>query len=69
MYISVSDLEFLIHLENRLGASESWSADVERLWQLNDKLVRQRESMNEKTRRVVAERRKSDKTYGRSKKS
>ena len=68
MHITVNDLDFLIKLENRLGSFEDWSPDVERLWQLNEKLLRQREKENAKTAAIIAEKRKTDKTYCRSKK-
>lgn len=67
MYISTADLEFLIHLENKLGHVENWSDDVCKLWELNEKLLKQRRVNNEKTRKVIAERRKIDKNYARSK--
>lgn len=66
--ISIDDLNFLISLENRLGKEENWSKDVIRLWELNDKLLRQRERGNEKSRNAIAARRKMDKNYARSKK-
>lgn len=67
MYISVEDLKFLIQLENKLGEKESWSKDVMRLWELNEKLIRQRGAANEKIRKAIAARRKIDKNYARSK--
>lgn len=67
MHITIDDLNFLISLENRLGKAENWSDDVMRLWELNDKLLRQREASNEKTRVAVATRRATDKNYARSK--
>lgn len=67
MHISVSDLEFLIHLENRLGCFENWSEDVTRLWKLNEKLIKQRDKTNKRTREYVAEQRKTNEFYGRSK--
>ena len=68
MHISIDDLNFLIELENKMGKEQNWSKDVIRLWELNDKLLRQREKGNEKTRNAIAERRKMDKNYARSKK-
>ena len=69
MHISIDDLNFLITLENKLGKEQNWSEDVIRLWELNDKLLRQREKDNERIRKVIAERRKTDKNYARSKKN
>lgn len=66
MYISNKDLEFLIELENELGCSESWSDRVKQLWSLNEKLIKQREKQQKKTREYIAERRKTDKNYART---
>lgn len=68
MYINNKDLEFLIELENELGCDESWSNRVKKLWKLNEKLIKQREENNKKTRKIIAEKRKTDKNYARSKK-
>ena len=68
MYINNKDLEFLIKLENELGCDENWSDRVKQLWRLNEKLIKQREANNKKVRETIAERRKTDKNYARSKK-
>ena len=68
MYINKKDLEFLIKLENELGCNENWSDRVKQLWELNERLIKQRESNNKKTREAIAEKRKKDKNYARSKK-
>ena len=68
MYISNSDLEFLIQLENKLGCLLDWNEDVFKLWSLNEKLLKQRKANNEKTRKYIAERRKVNKNYARGKK-
>lgn len=39
MRITNKDLEFLVELENYLGARESWSPMVSRLWELNERLL------------------------------
>ena len=67
MYINNKDLQFLIKLENELGREENWSDRVQQLWELNERLMKQRENGNKKTREAVAERRKTDKNYARSK--
>lgn len=67
MYISKKDMEFLIELENELGCDENWSDRVKRLWQLNEKLISQREVRNKYTREYIAEKRKTDKNYATSK--
>ena len=69
MHITNSDLELLIHLENKLGAQENWSDDVLALWGLVDRLVRQRDEGRVRTRTAIANRRKTDKNYARSKKN
>lgn len=68
VYISNSDLDFLIYLENKLGCTEDWSEDVCNLWLLNQKLLKQRELTNKKTREYIAARRKINKNYARGKK-
>ena len=42
MRITNDDLDFLVELENYLGAKESWSPMVQRLWLLNDRLLNRR---------------------------
>lgn len=68
MYITIKELEFLIRLEDKLDNIESCSPDVEKLRQLNEKLLKQRDKYNAKTAAIIAEKRKTDKTYCRSKK-
>lgn len=67
MYINNKDLEFLIELENELGCDENWSDRVKKLWELNERLIKQREANNKKTREAIAEKRKTNKNYARSK--
>lgn len=67
MYINNKDLDFLIELENELGQAENWSNRVKKLWELNAKLIKQREEGNKKTRESIAEKRKTDKNYARGK--
>lgn len=67
MYINNKDLEFLIELENELGSNESWSDRVKQLWELNERLIKQRENGNKKAREAIAEKRKTDKNYARKK--
>ena len=72
MNIKKSDLEFLIELENYFG--HNYTKDDEeydfclRLINLNERLIQQRIKTNEKTKRVIAERRKDNKNYARSNK-
>ena len=67
MYINNKDLEFLIELEIALGCEENWSDRVKQLWELNERLIKQRENGNKKAREAIAEKRKTDKNYARSK--
>ena len=67
MYINNKDLEFLIELENELGCKENWSDRVKKLWELNEKLLKQRGLNNKKTREAIAEKRKTNKDYARPK--
>lgn len=71
MYINNKDLEFLIELENEIGCDENWSDRVKKLWkklwELNERLIKQREANNKKTREAIAEKRKTNKNYARSK--
>ena len=67
MYINTKDLQFLIQLENELGCEENWSDRVNQLWELNERLIKQRENGNKKAREAIAEKRKTDKNYARSK--
>lgn len=69
MYINNKDLGFLIELENELGCDERWSKRVKQLRRLNEKLIKQRENGNKKAREAIAEKRKTDKNYARSKKA
>ena len=71
MYINNKDLEFLIELENKIGCDEYCSDRVKKLWkklwELNERLIKQRETNNKKTREAIAEKRKTNKNYARSK--
>lgn len=68
MNITNKDLELLIWLENKMGCSEGWTDEVMELWKLIEKLQRQRDQQRQKTRIAIADGRKIDKNYGRSKK-
>lgn len=67
MHITNNDLQFLIYLENKIGSAENWSKDTLQLWRLIEKLQKQRETENEKTRQAIAKKRKHNKNYARSK--
>ena len=67
MYISKADLEFLIELEYKLCETKGFTEYVERLWKLNEKLINNRKSSNERTLKYITEKRKTNPMYGRSK--
>ena len=67
MQINNADLDYLIELESKLSAAESWAYDANKLKKLNEKLIKQRDKKREDIRKYVNEKRKTDKTYGRSK--
>ena len=68
MHITNKDLEFLINLEYKLGVMENWSDDVLYLWEMIERLQAQKEKTNKRTLEVITNKRKTDPTYGRSKK-
>lgn len=68
MYISNSDLDFLVGLEKTLGLYEYTQHEAKKLKKLTDKLIANRDKRRESIRNTVAKKRKADKTYGRSKK-
>ena len=67
MYISKADLEFLVELEYKLYETKGFTEYVERLWKLNEKLINNRKSSNERTLKYITEKRKTNPMYGRSK--
>lgn len=68
MHITNKDLEFLINLEYKLGVMENWSDDVLYLWKMIERLQAQKEKTNKRTLEIITNKRKTDPTYGRSKK-
>lgn len=72
MNIKKCDLLFLIELENYFGHNYT-KDDAEydfclKLIELNERLIQQKNKANEKTKKIVAERRKDNKNYARSNK-
>ena len=68
MYIKNEDLDFLIKLAARLDdIFDSNDKDVRNLQDLIGRLVNRRKNQNEYTRNFIAEKRKTDKNYARSK--
>ena len=68
MNINNSELQFLVNLCNHLELFACTVHEAKELKKLTDKLIKQREDKRESTRKIVANKRKTDKTYGRSKK-
>ena len=68
MNINNSELEFLIKLADELYMDDSHRDSASRLTEITAKLIHQREVKNEHTRVAIAEKRKTDKNYARSKK-
>ena len=64
MYLKNEDLDILIEAENKLG---NWE-DNWKLWNLIERLTKQRDKDRERIKNIVAERRKLNKDYARSKK-
>lgn len=46
-HLTDEELDFLIELENQLGAEESWSDRVRKLWEINDRHIRARQRIEE----------------------
>lgn len=67
MYISKKDLDTLIELEQMLFKQDmvEW---FRKLYEINDRLIQNRNKTNQKVRTKIAEKRKIDKNYARSKK-
>lgn len=68
MYLRNKDLELLIKIENKLGNESGWDGQyVRELWQLNERLIVQRDKNRAKVRTRIAKGRAENKNYGRSK--
>lgn len=67
MYINKADLDTLIELEQMLFKQDmvEW---FRKLYEINERLIQNRNKTNEKIRTKVAEKRKLNKNYARSKK-
>ena len=68
MNINNNDLDFLIHLENKLNENEDYSDDVQILHELVEKLKRHKQRTNKRTLEIITEKRKTNPFYGRSQK-
>ena len=68
MNINNSELEFLIKLVDELYMDDGHRDSASRLIEITEKLAHQRAVRNEHTRVAIAEKRKTDKNYARSKK-
>ena len=49
-HLTDEELDFLIELENQLGAEESWSDRVRKLWEINDRHIKARQRIKESKR-------------------
>lgn len=49
-HLTDEELDFLIELENQLGAEESWSDRVRKLWEINDRHIKARQKIKESKR-------------------
>lgn len=67
MNINNSELEFLVNLGKQLELFACTQHEAKELKKLTDELTARREKKRESTRKTVANKRKTDKTYGRSK--
>lgn len=67
MYINKADLDTLIEIEQMLF-KRNMSKWFWKLYQINDRLIQDRNKTNKKVRTKIAEKRKTDKNYARSKK-
>lgn len=67
MYINKQDLDTLIEIEQMLFKKNmvKW---FRKLYDINDRLIQDRNKTNQKIRTKIAEKRKLDKNYARSKK-
>ena len=66
MTIKTSDYNFLCEFYEKIKKSQKYQAEVERLRLLLDNLTADREKQNAKTRAFIAEKRKTNKNYARS---
>ncbi len=66
MYINKADLDTLIELEQMLFKRNmvKW---FRKLYEINDRLIQDRNKTNQKVRTIIAEKRKTNKNYARSK--
>lgn len=49
-HLTDEELDFLIELENQLGAEESWSDRIRKLWEINDRHIKARQRIKESKR-------------------
>jgi hypothetical protein len=67
MYINKADLDTLIEIEQMLF-NRNMVKWFRKLYEINDRLIQDRNKTNQKIRTKIAEKRKLDKNYARSKK-
>ena len=62
-----SEIQFLIQLNEKLQSSESFTEDYMKLQKIIDRQLEIDSARNERSKKFIAERRKTDPTYGRGK--
>lgn len=65
-YLSKEELKFLTELKDSLGESEGLTERVWTLWEIVEKHENKRTEHNKVTAKFIAEKRKTNKNYGRS---
>lgn len=66
-HLRKDELEFLIKLENELGAEENWSDRVRKLWAIIERHIKADKEKSEQFYETIKEKRKASKYYARGK--
>ena len=66
-HLRKDELEFLIKLENELGAEENWSDRVYKLWEIIERNIKADKEKSEQFYETIKEKRKTSKYYARGK--
>lgn len=65
MHINNNDLDFLVELESKLFYIKKWHNDAMKLYEINEKLIKQREEYAKKSYDRIKAKRKTNKNYAR----
>lgn len=65
-YIKSSEIKTLIEVENYLGDKENWSENTCKIWEVIDNLLKRQAKDNERVKKIMRQKRATDKNYGRS---